>query len=128
MITEFNYRAGDSDIASVFAGVQVGDYPDEKELLLKNLAARDYNPVDMSNNELAKMHVRFMVGGAGRRAIKRNSFPYRISRKTRRTDSFFESIRDKMEYHVIPLSKSWSSLWASIDRNTIERSREAKIY
>ena len=81
LITEFNYRAGDSDIASVFAGVQVGDYPDEKELLLKNLAERDYKPVDMSNNELAKMHVRFMVGGAGRElsneTVFRIEFPER---------------------------------------------------
>ncbi len=81
LITEFNYRAGDSDIANVFAGVQVGDYPDEKELLLKNLAERDYKPVDMSNNELAKMHVRFMVGGTGRElsneTVFRIEFPER---------------------------------------------------
>ena len=50
-------------------------------MLLKNLAERDYKPVDMSNNELAKMHVRFMVGGAGRElsneTVFRIEFPER---------------------------------------------------
>ena len=80
-ITEFNYRAGNKNVASVFAGVRVTGYPDEKKLLLQNLEKKGYNPIDMSNNELAKMHVRFMVGGGGRNltneTIFRIEFPER---------------------------------------------------
>ena len=78
----------------------VGDHPGEKELLLKNLAERDYKPVDMSNNELAKMHVRFMVGGAGR-AYLMKQFSVLNFRKTGALVRF--GSRDKMEYYAIPL-------------------------
>ena len=73
-ITEFNYRVGDSKVARVFAGVRVTDYPTEKDLLLQDLNDKGYEPIDMSDNELAKMHVRFMVGGSGRELINETLF------------------------------------------------------
>jgi len=73
-ITEFNYRAGDNKTARVFAGVRVTNYPAEKELLLQNLEDKGYKPIDMSDNELAKMHVRFMVGGSGRKLLNETLF------------------------------------------------------
>ena len=62
-ITEFNYRYSDQDNAVVFAGVQLRHGAEEKETLLANLSTKGFDVIDISSNELAKMHVRYMVGG-----------------------------------------------------------------
>jgi threonine dehydratase len=65
LITEFNYRYADAERATVFAGIQVKDLERERELLISNLRARGYEAIDMTDDDVAKMHVRFMVGGHG---------------------------------------------------------------
>ncbi|MEM7542587.1 MAG: threonine ammonia-lyase, biosynthetic [Pseudomonadota bacterium] len=65
LITEFNYRFADQDEATVFAGVKVREYEEERAHLMEHLAAEGYQPVDMTDDELAKMHIRYMVGGHG---------------------------------------------------------------
>jgi threonine dehydratase len=62
-ITEFNYRYADRQAAHIFVGVRLGDGQREKEELIAVLKARDYPVVDMSDNDMAKDHVRYMVGG-----------------------------------------------------------------
>ncbi|HWQ94941.1 MAG TPA: threonine ammonia-lyase, biosynthetic [Gammaproteobacteria bacterium] len=62
-ITEFNYRYHDPNEAHVFAGVQMHDGPVEKEKLIAHLRAKGYPVLDMTDNEMAKMHIRYMVGG-----------------------------------------------------------------
>jgi threonine dehydratase len=62
-ITEFNYRYNDNRKAHVFVGVKLRDGLKEREELLATLRAAGYMVVDLSDNELAKLHVRHMVGG-----------------------------------------------------------------
>jgi threonine dehydratase len=62
-ITEFNYRYADHTEARVFAGLQLRHGVEEKENLLQHLQEKGYEVVDMSRNEVAKMHIRHMVGG-----------------------------------------------------------------
>jgi threonine dehydratase len=61
-ITEFNYRMGDPAQAHIFVGVQVSSDGD-REQLLKTLQSRHYSVVDMTDDEMAKLHIRHMVGG-----------------------------------------------------------------
>ena len=61
-ITEFNYRYGSPSAAHIFVGLSI-DGLREREILLARLAAAELPVVDMSQNEMAKLHVRFMVGG-----------------------------------------------------------------
>ncbi len=61
-ITEFNYRYSDAKQAHVFAGIQVQNRA-EIDKLLAALERKGLNPLDMSGNEMAKLHVRHMVGG-----------------------------------------------------------------
>ena len=75
-ITEFNYRYADDNDAQVFAGIQLSDKPDEKEQLIEKLQAKGYPVLDMSDNEMAKIHVRHMVGG--RNANLQNEILYRF--------------------------------------------------
>lgn len=62
-ITEFNYRYSDQNIAHVFVGVQMSSGSAGKDRLIEILRESDYPVVDMSDNEMAKLHVRYMVGG-----------------------------------------------------------------
>jgi threonine dehydratase len=61
-ITEFNYRYADQKNAEVFAGVEItGD--EERVELIGKLKENSFPVTDMSNNEVAKLHIRYMVGG-----------------------------------------------------------------
>jgi threonine dehydratase len=60
-ITEFNYRYSDSREAVVFAGVQIK--PGERAELLADLEQQLDEVVDLTDDETAKLHVRYMVGG-----------------------------------------------------------------
>ena len=62
-ITEFNYRYADSVQAQVFSGVELMEGVKEKEELIDRLKGAGFNVVDLSENETAKLHIRYMVGG-----------------------------------------------------------------
>ncbi len=61
-VTEFNYRYEDPGKARVFVGVQVQNREETKRLV-RTLARHGLATRDLSDNELAKLHVRHMVGG-----------------------------------------------------------------
>lgn len=62
-ITEFNYRYSNRQKAVVFVGVRTEGGTAEKEALIKQLRQCDYELEDLSDDEMAKLHLRFMVGG-----------------------------------------------------------------
>ncbi len=62
-ITEFNYRYSDDDDAMVFVGLQLSKGIEEKDKIIHSLSKGKYQVHDMTDNELAKLHVRYMVGG-----------------------------------------------------------------
>ncbi|MDD9969927.1 MAG: threonine ammonia-lyase, biosynthetic, partial [Myxococcales bacterium] len=79
-VTEFNYRYGDDDEAHIFVGVGLDDGDNTRERMRERIEAADLPVVDMTDNEIAKLHVRFMVGGradAGSERIIRFEFPER---------------------------------------------------
>ncbi len=61
-ITEFNYRMSDADEAHVFVGVTVHDR-DETRRMVRSLRRHGLQTVDLSDDELAKLHLRHLVGG-----------------------------------------------------------------
>ena len=62
-ITEFNYRHADADEAHVFVGVELRKGQSDKRELIADLSNRRYKVVDLSDDEMARIHVRYMVGG-----------------------------------------------------------------
>jgi threonine dehydratase len=62
-ITEFNYRFADARDAQVFAGVKISGGKGERANLLADLTKQGYNVTDLTDNEVAKIHLRYMVGG-----------------------------------------------------------------
>ncbi|MFD2231122.1 threonine ammonia-lyase, biosynthetic [Alkalimarinus sediminis] len=62
-ITEFNYRYSDRSAAQVFVGVQIQHGGHGREELVASLKEDGYPVLDLTDNEMAKLHIRYMVGG-----------------------------------------------------------------
>ncbi|PCJ33174.1 MAG: threonine ammonia-lyase, biosynthetic [Gammaproteobacteria bacterium] len=62
-ITEFNYRYADDAQAQVFVGVRINGGDEERKALFASLDQQNYQWTDFSDNEIAKLHIRYMVGG-----------------------------------------------------------------
>ena len=62
-ITEFNYREQSTQRAQIFVGLNLTRGLEERLATVKHLSEAGYPVVDMTDNEMAKLHVRYMVGG-----------------------------------------------------------------
>lgn len=62
-ITEFNYRFSGNGEARVFVGIELRRGREEREEIVASSKRQGFPVVDLSNNEMAKLHVRHMVGG-----------------------------------------------------------------
>lgn len=62
-ITEFNYRYSDASRAQVFVGVELARGDEERAELIGRLVEKGFGVLDMTENETAKLHIRYMVGG-----------------------------------------------------------------
>ncbi|MBQ8829313.1 MAG: threonine ammonia-lyase, biosynthetic [Burkholderiaceae bacterium] len=79
-VTEFNYRISDDKKAQIFVGVQIEHRSDTVEL--KDIFEKNgFTALDITDNELAKTHLRYMVGGhsdlATNERLLRFEFPER---------------------------------------------------
>jgi threonine dehydratase len=62
-ITEFNYRCGDRETARIFVGVELQHGGAERLEIVAKLRESGYTAIDLSDDEMAKLHIRHMVGG-----------------------------------------------------------------
>jgi threonine dehydratase len=74
-ITEFNYRLSGRDSAYIFVGIAV-DGDEQRQLFGEQLASHGFENVDLTDNELAKTHVRYMVGGRSNDARSERLFRF----------------------------------------------------
>ena len=74
-ITEFNYRLADRSQARLFMGVSVDSGP-ERAAFSARLTAEGYLNVDLTDNELAKTHLRYMIGGRSPEATREHLFRF----------------------------------------------------
>jgi threonine dehydratase len=62
-ITEFNYRYADHELAHIFVGIKLQGDLNEATELVDTIKKENYLIIDLSDNEMAKIHIRYMVGG-----------------------------------------------------------------
>lgn len=74
-ITEFNYRMGDADTATVFVGVELRG-PQDREAIHQGLLQAGYECLDLTDDEIAKTHLRHMVGGRSANADNERLFQF----------------------------------------------------
>jgi threonine dehydratase len=65
-VTEFNYRYEQGAAAQIFVGFSLANGRQDREQVMARLREAGHGVTDMTDNEMAKLHVRFMVGGHAR--------------------------------------------------------------
>ncbi len=89
-VTEFNYRISDEKAAHVFVGIQIADRY-ESGAMAKKFEEHEFKTLDLTHDELAKSHIRHLVGGKSRLAqdelLYRFEFPERPGALMRFLDS-----------------------------------------
>jgi threonine dehydratase len=74
-VTEFNYRISHENEAHVFVGLQIANR-DEPGKIARSFEKHGYRALDLTHDELAKTHIRYMVGGKS--ALAQNELLYRF--------------------------------------------------
>jgi threonine dehydratase len=89
-VTEFNYRISDQDQAHVFVGIQIADRS-ESGAMARKFEQNEFRTLDLTHDELAKAHIRHLVGGKSSLAqdeiLYRFEFPERPGALMRFLDS-----------------------------------------
>ncbi|MDY4316731.1 PLP-dependent threonine dehydratase [Pectobacterium actinidiae] len=75
-VTEFNYRYADAKDACIFVGVRLTRGYAERQEIIAELSADGYEVVDLSDDEMAKLHVRYMVGGRPSKPLQERLYSF----------------------------------------------------
>jgi threonine dehydratase len=92
VVTEFNYRYGDNREARIFVGIQLQQGDKERRQVLEHLSGAGFNTLDLSENELAKLHVRHMVGGYGPTLVDEHLFRFEFPERPGALMGFLQAI------------------------------------
>jgi threonine dehydratase len=74
-ITEFNYRIADSETAHIFVGIQTAGRDDARSQA-RALTRAGFQTTDLTDDELAKLHLRHLVGGRSALAVDERVFRF----------------------------------------------------
>ncbi|MDO6707729.1 threonine ammonia-lyase, biosynthetic [Photobacterium sp. 1_MG-2023] len=75
-VTEFNYRYNDDTLANVFVGVRLLQGQEELDSIITDLRKGGYPVVDLSDDEMAKVHVRYMIGGRPSKPLQERLYSF----------------------------------------------------
>lgn len=75
-VTEFNYRYNNDSLANVFVGVRLIQGQEELDSIITDLRKGGYPVVDLSDDEMAKVHVRYMIGGRPSKPLKERLYSF----------------------------------------------------
>jgi threonine dehydratase len=90
-ITEFNYRYAPREQAHIFVGVQLAR-ADQRADLIRDLGAAGYGVLDLTDNELAIVHLRHMVGGRAPEAADERLYSFEFPERPGALLQFLESL------------------------------------
>ena len=94
-ITEFNYRYSDPREAQIFVGVRLTGGERDKQEIIATLKDNGYPVVDMSSNEMAKLHARYMVGGRAPGLDDEMVFRFQFPERPGALLQFLDSLSDR---------------------------------
>ena len=117
-ITEFNYRYKDREAAHVFVGVQVASRAESLKLV-EHLRRQGYATLDLTDDEVAKLHIRHLVGG--------HRLPFRVPRTTGGADEFPDADERGLEYQPVPLPQPRRGYRARTGRHAGAARRHAEV-
>jgi len=96
VITEFNYRyvgcSEDHKPANIFVGVRLGGEAEDRQKLVALLETAQYKVTDFTDNELAKLHVRYMIGGQASAPIQERLFRFQFPEYPGALEKFLDTL------------------------------------
>lgn len=75
-VTEFNYRYSDDQLANIFVGVRLMGGEEELAGIIADLREAGYPVQDLSDDEMAKLHVRYMIGGKPSKPLQERLYSF----------------------------------------------------
>ncbi|MEL6869962.1 MAG: threonine ammonia-lyase, biosynthetic [Pseudomonadota bacterium] len=91
-VTEFNYRLQGGDDARIFVGVALRDGQREQQAILQRIVSAGYEAEDISDNELAKLHLRHLSGGRNTDARSERLFRFEFPERPGALGDFLDAI------------------------------------
>ena len=91
-VTEFNYRINSSDLAYVFVGVQISRRAEAADIAQRFQAA-GFDTVDLTDDELAKLHLRHLVGGHSPLAVQERLYRFEFPERPGALLRFLSAMR-----------------------------------
>ena len=91
-ITEFNYRYSDPEQAHIFVGIGIHDRS-EADRLVSMLQQHGLPALDLTDNEIAKLHLRHLVGGRAPQAEHEQIYRFEFPEKPGALMNFLDSMR-----------------------------------
>jgi threonine dehydratase len=122
-VTEFNYRYSDPSEARVYVGLQVGSSSSRAQLGA-TLAGMGYAVEDMTDNEIAKLHVRHMVGGRMSRAMNESIYRFEFPERPGALMKFLIGLGEKWNitmFHYRNHGADWGRVLAGFEAGPSER-------
>lgn len=92
LVTEFNYRYSNDKDARIFVGVHLSRGREERAEIIDQLIHEGYHVVDLSDDEMAKLHVRYMVGGSPSRSLHERLFSFEFPEASGALLKFLETL------------------------------------
>ncbi|MGL5992039.1 MAG: threonine ammonia-lyase, biosynthetic, partial [Aeromonas sobria] len=92
MVTEFNYRYSDAAQASLFVSVRLTGGDQELGQIIDQLGGNGYPVVNMTESELAKNHVRYMIGGRPARPLGERLYSFKFPEQPGALMRFLETL------------------------------------
>lgn len=92
MVTEFNYRYSDAEQAALFVSVRLTGGEQELGQIIEELGGNGYPVVNMTESELAKNHVRYMIGGRPARALHERLYSFKFPEQPGALMRFLETL------------------------------------
>ncbi|NBI43422.1 threonine ammonia-lyase, biosynthetic [[Haemophilus] felis] len=90
-VTEFNYRYTDAQQACIFVGVRIRG-KQEKAEILQQLQQNGYNVEDLSNDDIAKTHIRYMIGGRANSNLQERLYSFEFPEQKGALLKFLETL------------------------------------
>ncbi len=80
-ISEFNYRYANDKSANVFVGIKTDNILEDTKDIFDDLNSKNYEFIDLTKDEVAKLHLRYMVGGKPNSSINEKLFRFEFPEK-----------------------------------------------
>ncbi len=125
-ITEFNYRYAANGEAHIFVGINLAGGRAEKQALIASLTEAGYRVADMSGNEMAKVHVRYMVGGRAQGLVNERIYRFQFPERPGALMKFLDALGAGFNitlFHYRNHGADYGRVLAGIDVPPAERER-----